>query len=152
MTTKTIGAGNGGAHNGTYTSGYTLTGFGFVTVTNTGTVEGTGLALKTAGQSVTNSGVLSGDMSLKDAGLALNDDTGGVAVNFGSISGYIGVKATAAPITLTNNASIYGSKMGVQLQAGGSVSNLATIESKSIGADFTDGGSSPTARRPSAPP
>ena len=98
----------------------------YVTVTPSGYVGGTGLALKSPGQSVTNSGVLSGDIGDQDDGLALNDDTGGVAVNLGSISGYAGVKATTVPITLTNDASIYGSRFGVQLQAGGAVNNGAT--------------------------
>jgi len=138
MTTKTI--------SGVYASGYVLnSSYSYVTVTNTGAVDGLGLSLRTAGQSVTNSGTLSGDIGDKSAGLALNSDTGGIATNLGSISGYFGVNVTGVPVTLTNDASIYGSNFGVQLGKGGTVSNHGTILSSNevgdVGVAFADGGS-----------
>ena len=123
MTSKTLTGG--------YSSGYLLkSNYSYVTVTNTGSVGGTGLELHTAGQSCVNSGVLSANASAKNDGVALDNDVGGIVTNNGSIYGYWGVKAAGDSINVFNNGTgvITGFINGINLEAGGSVSNYSTID------------------------
>jgi len=130
MTTKTISG---------YADGYSLnmSVYSELSITNTGSVGGRGVFLKSSG-TVVNAGHVASTIT---DGIFM--EGGGLVSNGGSVSGYIGVWAPNVSeggggglTSVDNSGVIEGQVNGVQLQLGGAVNNSGTI-TETRGGDST---------------